>query len=230
MSSQKEKKYFNFPIQLLEGFMVDSEKCLKNIFDYSIVCYTQKIEKESVSDKLRKAEDYFGVKIGNKEKTFNNGNELIDLLPVNSPKSGISKELYFEFYKNDKSEFDKVCLLGFLAIKSIILAKPYSKITNDYWFSRMSGKINTIKVEDLPPDLSKYLTERLTRKIKFELSNKWGLVTYSRYTRGFYASFTLSLEDLIYQAEIRRKTRIEKIQKEAEKQAYINAMKKINTN
>jgi hypothetical protein len=41
-------RYFNFPIVLLEGFMIDSQKCLADIFDYAIYSHIKQnyIEKD----------------------------------------------------------------------------------------------------------------------------------------------------------------------------------------
>lgn len=219
--------YFNFPIQLLSGFMQNERECLNNIFDYALTKHSNRLEFGSQKQRFKDSAEYFGVTVGNTDKSLRNGTGLIDSLPESSPIVGINVDLFFDFYKNDKTEWDKACLLAYLAIKSIIVSKPYSKVTNDYWFSRMAGLTNSS--QELPSEIAKYKTERLTRKLKLELSLNWGLVTYSRYTRGFYASFTLSLEDLIYQAEKKRKTRLETEFKNKQKQAYLIAMAKLNS-
>jgi hypothetical protein len=67
------------------------------------------------------------------------------------------------------------------------------------------------------------------RKIKFELSQSWGLTTYSRYTRGFYVSFTLSLEELVFEAEKRRKSLKEKQARQRECNAVQAALNRLNS-
>jgi hypothetical protein len=219
--------YFNFPIQLLSGFMQHERECLINIFDYALTKRANSLEFGSQKQRFKDSAEYFGVTVGNTAKSLKNGTELIDSMPERSPMVGISRELFFEYYTNDKTEWDKACLLAYLALKSIIVSKPYCKVTNDYLFSRMAGLVNSS--QELPAEIAKFKTERLTRKLKLELSLNWGLVTYSRYTRGFYASFTLSLEDLIYQVEKKRKTRLEAEHKDKQKQAYEIAMAKLNS-
>ena len=144
-TNKDEKRFFNAPIQLLRGFMEDSKNCLDNIFDYAI-CYhaENSLIIGDLSDKIKSSCKYFGVKTGNIQRTASNGTALINSIPANSPKFGISIEMYFEFYKNDKPPFEKACLLAFLALKSIVSTKPYSKITNGFLWARMDGKTLSI--------------------------------------------------------------------------------------
>lgn len=60
----------------------------------------------------------------------------------------------------------------------------------------------------------------MTKKIKNELKDHWGLKSYSRYTRGFYVSFNMTLENLIKTAEADRTARKEK-QKRLEEKALV---------
>lgn len=216
----KNERYINFPIQLLEGFLLDSKECLNNIFDYGVYEYYLKLEFEDDSEKFKKAGKYFRItKFGNKEKSFKNGENLFNCYDqTHSPKAGISTEMIWDFYKNEKSEFEKVCLLGFLGIKSILLNKPYCKMTNNFWFARMDGNPKAINsIDELSDEIKKYSNEYQTRKIKNELIDNWGLVHYSRYTRGFYVSFAFDFEGLVYEAEKRRKSTKEKHRKFTEK-------------
>jgi hypothetical protein len=76
---------------------------------------------------------------------------------------------------------------------------------NKYWLSRMDGNPKTIKdFSELSPEIEKFSSEYQTKKIKRALRNGWGLVTYSRYCRGFYVSFKIPLMELILEAEKRR--------------------------
>ena len=65
------------------------------------------------------------------------------------------------------------------------------------------------------------------KKIKTELRDNWNLITYSRYTRGFYVSFKLDLEQLVYEAEKRRKSTKEKQAQLAEKLALEKALSRL---
>lgn len=223
-----DEKYINFPIQLLNDFIVDDNKCLNNIMDYGCYQHSLKLEHGTPIEAFKSASHYFGISIGNLNKSFKNGHQLHDSIPENSPKVGISLTILWDYYKNHKTEFEKLCLLGFLAIKSIIQNKAYCKITNDYWISRMDGKCTVFNgFFGLSEQLLKYKKEYWFRKIKTELILNWGLKHYSRHTRGFYVSFKLSLEDLVFEAEKRRKSTKEKQLKKDIEDAIAKAKKRL---
>lgn len=94
----------------------------------------------------------------------------------------------------------------------------------------MSGKSKSVNDwKELPEHIYKYCNEYQTsKKIIPALREAWGLVYYSRYTRGFYVSFTLTLDQLVYEAEKRRKTVKDKQRKEQEKEAVKKAMERLN--
>ncbi len=226
-----KEKYFNFPIQLLEGFMKnDPQKILNNISDYVIYEDSLKLYEGSNLEKIISCASNYNMTLGNNEKTLVNGKELYNSLPLNSPRAGIKLSIWWDFYKNDKTEFDKICLLSFLAIKSILgRQKSYCKTTNFYLWSRMDGKVKAVNdVWDLSIEVREYANEYQTKKIKASLIHNWGLVTYSRYCRGFYVSYKLSLEELIMEAEKRRKSTIERQHKDHEKELIKKVLDKLN--
>lgn len=211
-------KYFNFPVQLMQGFMLDYKKVLDNICDFAVYEHSLKLEYGTEKEKMESSANFYNLTLGSVKKALYNGKLLYDSIPKNSPYVGLSLPIFWDFYNNHKSEFDKICLLSFLAIKSILGEKPFCKITNLYWLSRMDGKTKSVNSEfELSNEIRKYENEYQTSKVKRALSNNWGLVTYSRYTRGFYISFTLTLKQLIFEAEKRRKSTKEKERKEQEK-------------
>jgi hypothetical protein len=74
-----------------------------------------------------------------------------------------------------------------------------------------------------------YTNEYQTKKIKTELQYSWGLVHYARWTHGFYVSFKLSLEELIFEAEKRRKSVKEKQRKREEKETLDRVLSTLGT-
>ncbi len=224
MEDDNKKKYFNFPIVLLEGFLIDHKKCLNNILDYAMYAYCEKYD----TDDVKRAARFLGVTLGNEFRTYHNGNELFDSIPEGLPKVGISTDIFFDYYKNEKSEFQKVTLLAFLAIKSVLQNKSYCKLNNNYLFARMDGKSHSIKNDsELSKELLKYKNDYRSVKIKDELKLNWGLKHYGK-SRGFYVSFKMSLEDLIFQVEKNKKSNRLKEQKEIEKAARLAAMERLN--
>jgi hypothetical protein len=206
-----DEKYFNFPIQLLSGFMDCHQTSLSMALVYHLYAHSLNLDKGRTEiDDFKSSCDYYGVKMGdmaNCRQAFDTGKSVYNKYHQGSPKVGINLSKYWEFREEDKTDFEKVCLLAFLAIKSILGQKPYMKITNDFLLARMDGKSKACDKEALSPDIAKYSTEHQIKKIKNALQlNGWGLVTYARYTRGFYVSFKLTLEALIEVAEEKRES------------------------
>lgn len=233
----KDQRYFNFPIQLLNGYLANSKKVLNDISDYATYVqansYHEKngfewVEHSEIENAVGLSDAYFGIITTNKIKCYENGELLYNSIPTTSPMVGINIGMYFE-YKNEKTEFEKVCLLGFLSIKSILQNKAYCKIDNNFWLSRMDGKAKSMKCKsDLSKELMPFSNHYQMRKIKNELRANWNLKTYSYFTRGFYVSFKLNIEQLIFEAEKRRKSAQEKQYKNQEKEARIIALERLN--
>ncbi len=227
--NKEQQTYFNFPIVLLSGFLENERECLDNIFDYALYVKTLDYEFGDEVEQIKSAEKFYGVTSSYRLGSYDNGKTLYNSVSGRTPKVGLSKDIFFDYYKNDKTEFQKICLLGFLGIKSILQNKAYCKIDNKYWLSRMDGKAKSIKdYTELSPNVFQYSKRYQLTKIKSELIHNWGLEHYGRYTRGFYVSFKLNLEQLVYEAEKRRKSTLEKQRSLSEKLAVENALSRLN--
>lgn len=229
MSEHKNNiRYLNFPIQMLGGFLLDSKGVLDDVMDYSVYAHSvENLELGNEEDAFKSSAKYFGISFGNPSESIKNGEALYDSLGTGNPMVGIDRDMLFDYYKNHKSEFEKRCLLGYLAIRSILMDKPYCKTTNDNWFSRMDGKASKTPKEKLSKEIRNFYNEYQAKKIKTELSLKWNLKTYSKYTRGFYVSFKLDLDDLVFHAEKRRKSyQLKKLKNETER-ARLKALERL---
>ena len=234
---ETNEKYFNVPVQLLEGFFVDSRKSLNNVLDYAIYEHSKKLDLKkpdiyelSPTDRIIAAAKDYNVTLSSNQTTLKNGKILFDSIPLNSPKVGVKHDHYWSFYKEDKEQFEKACFLAYLALRSIVQNKPYCKIDNNYLLSRMDGKTHAIKeAAELSPEIRHFANDYQAVKIKKALQRSWGLVYYSRYTRGFYFSFTLTLEQLVFEAEKKRLSTWEKQNKhetdEARKKALFQLLR-----
>lgn len=220
-----EQKYFNVPIQIYKGFLVDSKSVLFNVSVYA--CYDL-ITKKGYD--FKEAAHHYNINFSNLKHAENAGKKLVDTLPQSSPKVGIGLSMYWQFMNDEKTDFEKASLLAYLAIKSILQQKPYCKIDNRYFLARMDGNAKTVDTIELSHEIKKYANEYQTVKLKNELRNNWGLKTYSRFTRGFYVSFSklITLEMLITFAEEKRISTKEKQYKQTERETYLRVMKKIN--
>lgn len=221
MSNQNEK-YFNFPIQLLQGFLEDKQTVLENICYYAVYSHSLTLKYRDIERKIKESESFFNVTLQDYKNVLKQGEILVNSIPENSPKVGINLSVFSDFYNNDKTEFEKVTLLGFLAIKSILQKKSYCKITNKFWLSRMAGKAKSInEICELSEPLKKYAVHYQLRKIKAELERNWNLKTVSG--RGFNVSFKMSIDALTYEVLKKRKKHkdleIKKAKEDAKKKA-----------
>ena len=225
-----ETQYFNFPVQLLNNYLTDKEKCLDRILYYSLFYHAEnRLEYGVLRERIQASAKYYGVKLGSIKTAIAEGRELNDSLnDQGSPIVGVSTKLYWDYRSNRKTEFEEITFLAYLAIKSIVQKKAYCKITNLYWLSRMDGKSHSVSAEwELSEEVRKFSKAYQINKIKEELSINWNLIHYGRYTRGFYVSFKMSLEDLIFQVEKKRKSRQLQVEKEKRKLALNKAMERV---
>lgn len=177
---------------------------------------------------MEEAAGYFKVKLGNPEKCYEKGENIHALIPKGLPVVGIRHSIFWEYYNNEKTDFEKILLLGFLGIKSIIGLKTYCRMTNKYWLARMDAQSKSISDNsELSKEIQKYANRWQLTKIKNELILIWGLKHYSRGMKGFYVSFELPLADLICRAEKKRRSFLLKKKKDEEDKAYKEAMERL---
>tara|TARA_B110000114_G_C15077903_1_gene392670 strand:+ start:1501 stop:2190 length:690 start_codon:yes stop_codon:yes gene_type:complete len=227
MDDDLKYRYFNFPIVLLEGFLEDKVECLRNILCYSMYVHTRSTFGDDITDMMEEGAEYYGVKLGDPSEVYSTGESLHNSIDNKCPKVGISTSVYWDYRNNDKTEFELVTLLGYLAIRSILMNKAYCKVTNKYWFARMDGKAKSCERNELSKPLQKYFTDYQAPKIKTELQLNWNLIEYSRYVRGFYVSYKMSLEDLAFQVEKKKKSTKMKQLKQKKKEATEKALSKL---
>lgn len=215
------KNYFNNPKQVLDDILFYAlwnyakdlnvnEYYIKKIFseeDFDRYNLTKEDLEENIYDgacnyvyekaSFLIAENKFLVRVGNVEISIKRGKELVNTYNHTKPPfSNIKQSIYFDYYKNEKDEWQNIMLLAFLGIRSIIGDKTYCKITNDYLFARMAGERKAITSgKYLPKEIKKYYTEHYKRMIRVELEEKWHMTSYCG--RGYFASFDLEYKDLV---------------------------------
>ena len=188
---------YNFPISMLRGFMGNTDSVLDSILDF---CIWQ--DYEACQQDIEAVKERLHITIGNEKSTLREGKELSNRYRNDGyPWTGISHNLFWEYMRKDRSDFDKATLLAFLAIKSLIGQKPFYKVTNQsVIFKRMAGYKESDKW-NIPKEIKKFTTRSRFDRIKLELKENWNVVIYATYVRGMYISTTLSLEELAMQAE-----------------------------
>lgn len=226
-------RYFNFPVHLmqnvLKGNLQAKKDFLENLLHYSIYRHAVLIAdlneyEETDEERYKRSASWFNVKLGNPKYALQKGMELYGKYRTAKVFTGLNTDIFWNFYKNDKTDYQWECLITFLAFKSIIGKKQYVKTNNQLLFTRMAGKE---KVKDYLALKGFQFTRYHMDKIKTELQINWGLQYYSRYTKGFYAGFDIDLETLIYEAEKRKDSMKIDLLKNDKKNALILALKKI---
>ncbi len=223
--------YYNFPLIMLRGAMEydsDIRPILNKILEYCIYeKYLEVSDKKNSEIKIH-IENKLSISMG--DNAINRGYKQYQQFSNGNVKVGIKNTIFWDYRENDKTDFQTVCLLGFLALKSMIGNKSYYKTNNSLFFSRMAGSekpLTKTEIRKLPNPLKKFNNEYQLNKIKKELRDNWGLKYYARYTRGFYISFVLDLDELVFQAEKNRKSNKEKQHKQAQNDALKKALERL---
>lgn len=225
---EKEKRYFNFPIAILNDFFIDKEKSFNSMLHFALYDHAyNKLKYGTLLDRFIESSKYHNVSIGNPKASLSLGEEIYQEFEGQKVKIGIETGMYWEFLNEEKTPFEYNCLIAYLGIKSILQKQAYCKVTNLYWLSRMDGWSSPMSLEDLSEPIRNLANEYQLKKLKFELMENWGIINYGRYTRGFYVSSKLKLEDLIYEVEKKRKARKFKKQQEEKKTALAEALKRL---
>ncbi|CAG5067974.1 hypothetical protein DYBT9623_00702 [Dyadobacter sp. CECT 9623] len=159
------------------------------------------------------AAHFFGINYAKPETVLKDIKHKAFMVEESKVLTSLNRDIVWDFFQNEKSEHEIACFLGYAALKSIIGHKTYAKVTNEYLLARFFGCGSTAEL--IPPIREsslyrQYSSRYALNKIKMTLSEQWGLSLYGHFTRGFYASFKLSFDELAYQVERSRKSIIKK--------------------
>lgn len=203
------ERFFNFPIQMMQGVLEgwkDKDEFLRDLLYYHIQSHAEKLEdlneyEETEEQRFKRSAEFWGVKMsGNIERSYERGAELLEEFEKSKVFVGISTEIFWNFYQNEKTQFEWECLVAFLALKSILGKKTFCKSNNALLYARMSGNESVTDLHSLT--LSRFHRDKIILKLEIE----WNLKYYSRYTKGFYFGIDTTLQDLIFFAEDRRES------------------------
>lgn len=218
-----DKKYLNIPIPMLKELHIDNKKFFNDSLDVGIYLYSQTL-KGAEEKCYRAALKYLGITHGNIQGGIDTAKQVLYSMPKKYPLVGIEKEMLFDYYKNDKDDFDIACLGAFLGIKSILGKKPYCKTNKALIHARMFGYTTANELPDKLTSLQqKYQYRRQMDKILIELQMNWFLKTISNHQRGMMISFDLSFDELAVIIEKnKQQTKIQQL-REMKREAISNA-------
>jgi hypothetical protein len=226
--------YFNFPIILIQDLFTNKSKALNNIFDVAIYNSAKRYTNDVSIELFISSAKHHGVTLGNNKNCFKNAVLLTNSIDGKCATAGISKEMLFDYYKNEKTERQLLQLACFLAIKSIIGTKSYCKTNKALIHARLFGysSINDVPsikgMTDLQykyfahDGINKYQIDRLIESLELQ----WHLKLISDHSKGFYLSFDLSLEQLAEIEQDKKKSNKLKLLKDAKAMAIAKAKSK----
>lgn len=124
------------------------------------------------------------------EAVLSNGLK-IDSKGAGKPYAMVTTSVIFDYYKNEKSEFDLMQFAAHAALVSIIGEKPYCKTNKGMILSRMFGYASQKAVPDpipahIAPLYKKYQNRYHMDKLLNKLKSSWYWLFYATYTRGLY--------------------------------------------
>lgn len=222
MSAQK---YFNIPIALFKS--KDLKDILSNGVRYAVYAHSQLMLFEG--NEFKSAANFLGVSFNNLDSAEECGKQLFDLYQ-NSPKAGVNSSIFWDYYNNDKSEYQIDCFRAYCATRSIIGEKAYCKSNKALIHARMFGYSSS---KELPKKLSKHQEKYTIRyhmdKVLLSLQHDWYLKLVSQHSRGLYISYDLSLEDLMVHEEKSKKKTKDNQLKDAKAIARVNALARVAT-
>ena len=200
--------YMTIPIELLQDIHSDSSKTVLKMAHYGIYDRAVKMFpdlEEIGSYEIESSCEYFNLKKLFIDEKVRQGKDLYNKFS-NRPNASVSRNILFDF-QDGKKESELMAFCAYCALRSMVGTKSYLKTNNEYLLSRMFGYATKDEyLNEIPNDYGqslrvKYAESYHLDKIKETLQAHWGLVYYSRYTRGFYVSFKVDLVTLINLAE-----------------------------
>lgn len=186
---------------------------------------------------------YLTEKTNNPANILKNGKETENRIKEKEPFVSVKIDLLFSFFSKDKEDYEKIQLVAYLAIRSIIGKKEYVKTNMPYILCRMNG-FSTKK--EIPEDLKNHQKELFEKysiryhreKLITDLQLNWNIITYSNHTRGMYVSIgsgikNITIEKLAYIAEKEKKSNrildLKKSKKNARELALKELKKEMNS-
>jgi len=199
-----DEKYYRFPIPLMRGFWEsngNAQRCLDDV-----LYFYARLVWENTGSKF--SEDYFYDFIG-KELGIENFKYSTKAGLYHRTKDywwdytsekydgayfSISRHLFFKFYNKETTQEDRIGLLAYLAVKSIVGNKLFAQTNRFFIASRMA--CNTKFVKELPQEIKQHLTRRKFEKLKATLFEVYHVSIYTdRRMRGCYVSLKKDKND-----------------------------------
>lgn len=223
--------YLNFPIVLLENIFTDKDDCLDFIIGFVVYQRAHQLFGEVNTGFMKLAADDLFIILGNSQRDIKEAKAYLKVAPNPNnlgPYVGVNKDIIFDYYKNDKTEFQIAAFCAFCAVRSILGKKVSCKTNKALIHARMFGYRSTKQMPDKMTAIQKkYLNRYHMDKLIQELELNWHLKLFGGHCRGFYLSFDLSHCDLAMEHnKAKKKVKVDALKEK--KKAALDFVKSIS--
>lgn len=172
---------------------------------------------------------------GDKANAIKVGKEIEKRIPPKEPVPMVNLQLLFDFRDNDKSEFELIQFVAYIAVNSILGKKTFVKTNKPHIVCRMFGYSSVKHLpEKMPKEIkdlySKYSNRYHIDKVLQFLELNWNVLTYSNNIRGMYIAMKtkISIKELAKISETKKlKTRLQAL-KQSKIDARNEALEQLN--
>lgn len=189
--------FYNFPLPLMRGFWESNGKAQQCLGD-ALYFYARwvwerrsaKVSEEDFYDFICKELGLDNFRFSSKAGLYNRTKDYwwdYTSEKYDGAYFSISSDLFFEFYGKERSQEDRIGLLAYIAVKSIIGRNTFAQTNRFFIASRMA--CNTKFVKELPQEIEQCITRRKFEKLKDMLFEVYHVGIFTdRRMRGCYVS------------------------------------------
>lgn len=186
------KGVFSLPVALLQGFMEDAPRKAVNCICYGAYSAMLQYMEDTGFGKqtaVRHIFEDFGLDTSKTAIITKTGEKCrAEIAGALSPNVEVSS-YDLSPYQKERPKEDFVVLLAYLAVKSILGIRPYSRIPQNLLLSRMCGEGKAIPFEDMPKEIGRYASRKLSVKLRERLWSDFRVATFTQKgKRGCYYS------------------------------------------
>ena len=185
---KNDYKFIQYPLFLHQDFLDDVKKTMQNILAFGV--YMKSLNNETGNVDIEIGMKYFNLELDYHEKLDYKviGSTIKDTLDARTkePQPSISLNMLLEFMREDKTQFEVICLSAYLGCKSIMGKKSYCPTNCKHVLARIMGYSSYHKISnELEPhtlklfrkyiDLNGNVKKYMFRKLFEELESDWRL-------------------------------------------------------
>jgi hypothetical protein len=228
------KVQLNFPVSMLPGLYDAPRKFARDALAYTFAVYIDRLEGEH-QKRLKDAAKHLGIPLNSQsmlQELVFYGNQLKE--QHEPPLTSIEVQILLDSIDTYESfigqDWDLLLLGSYMALRSILGKQAFVRTSNRHMLTRMAGQRRFSEDMAIPDLLRQNLftpagevSRYKMQKLRFELSERFGVKFYSIYIHGFYFSLKAEVQTMADEAVKRAKKNRQKKYRETQREAYENA-------